>query len=143
MPIDLKWRHQKKFCYNELDKLRLLTEENLSTGIEIPPNKFVINTYRARSGSASRAGVYRLRLDVHVQELHGKRLIAFAEIYGMPIRLGKYETGTDKADKEALLQAVMQIGSDAAGIISKSTEIEFVQAIKQDGEVFKSSNPIL
>jgi len=139
VPVDLKWRHQKKFCYNDLDQLRLLTEENLSTGIEIPPNKFVVNTYRARSGSASRAGVYRVCVWMYMfKNFTVKDWIAFAEIYGMPIRLGKYETGTDKADKEALLQAVMQIGSDAAGIISKSTEIEFVQAIKQDGEVFKS-----
>ena len=36
------------------------------------------------------------------------------------------------------MQAVMQIGSDAAGIISKSTEIEFIEAIKADGDVFKN-----
>ena len=138
LPVDLVWRHQKKFRYDDLEKLRLLTEENLSTGIEIPPNKFVINTYRARSGSPARAGVYRVCVWMYMfKNFTVKDWIAFAEIYGMPIRLGKYEQGTDKEDKDALLQAVMQIGSDAAGIISKNTEIEFVQAIKQDGEVFK------
>lgn len=139
VPVALKWRHQKKFCYDDLDNLRLLTEENMSTGVEIPPNKFVINKYRARSGHASRAGVYRVCLWMYLFKNYTvKDWIAFAEVYGMPIRLGKYEQGTNKEDKDALLQAVLQIGSDAAGIISKGTEIEFVQAVKQDGDVFKS-----
>ncbi len=48
----------------------------------------------------------------------------------MPLRVGKYEPGTSKADREALVQAVRSLDSDAAGIISKSTEIEFVETRK-------------
>lgn len=139
IPVALKWRHQKKFCYDDLDNLRLLTEENMSSGIEIPPNKFVINKYRARSGHASRAGVFRVCAWMYLFKNYTvKDWIAFAEVYGMPIRLGKYEQGTSKDDKDALLHAVMQIGSDAAGIISKGTEIEFIEAMKADGEVFEN-----
>lgn len=139
VPIALKWRHQKKFRYDDLDNLRLLTEENMSTGIEIPPNKFVINKYRARSGSPARAGVHRVCVWMYLfKNFTVKDWIAFAEVYGMPIRLGKYASGTPKEDRDALLQAVLQIGSDAAGVISKETEIEFIQAIKQDGDVFKN-----
>lgn len=139
VPIALKWRHQKKFRYDDLDNLRLLTEENMSTGIEIPPNKFVINKYRARSGSPARAGVHRVCVWMYLFKNYTvKDWIAFAEVYGMPIRLGKYESGTSKEERDALMQAVMQIGSDAAGIISKSTEIEFIEAIKADGDVFKN-----
>lgn len=139
VPVALKWRHQKKFCYDDLDNLRLLTEENMSTGIEIPLNKFIINKYRARSGSASRAGVYRVCVWMYLFKNYTvKDWIAFAEVYGMPIRLGKYEQGTTKEEKDALLQAVLQIGSDAAGIISKGTEIEFIEAMKADGEVFEN-----
>ena len=79
LPVDLVWRHQKKFRYDDLEKLRLLTEENLSTGIEIPPNKFVINTYRARSGSPARAGVYRVCVWMYMfKNFTVKDWIAFA-----------------------------------------------------------------
>ncbi|SEO98221.1 DUF935 domain-containing protein [Propionispora vibrioides] len=139
VPIHLKWRHQKKFRYDQLDNLRLLTEENLSTGIEIPPNKFIIHQYKARSGSPARAGVYRVCVWMYLfKNFTVKDWVAFAEVYGMPIRLGKYEPGTSQEEKNALLQAVLQIASDAAGIISKNTEVEFIQAIKQDGDVFKN-----
>jgi phage gp29-like protein len=53
---------------------------------------------------------------------------AFNEIFGMPLRLGKYEASATPADREALRTAIISLGSDAAGIISKSTEIEFVEA---------------
>lgn len=139
IPSDFRWRHQKKFRYDELDNLRVLVDENLSTGIELPPNKFIVNTYKARSGSPSRAGVYRVCSWMYLFKNYTvKDWIAFAEVYGMPIRLGKYEPGTTKEERDILMQAVLQIGSDAAGIISKNTEIQFIEAIKADGDVFKN-----
>lgn len=51
----------------------------------------------------------------------------------MPLRVGKYEPGASKSDKAALMAAISSLGSDAAGIISKSTEIEFVESQKQTG----------
>ncbi|MEN6439783.1 MAG: DUF935 family protein [Syntrophobacter sp.] len=56
--------------------------------------------------------------------------MGFAEVYGMPLRIGRYEPGATRADREALTRAVRMLGSDAAGIISKSTEIEFIEAQK-------------
>jgi phage gp29-like protein len=34
-----------------------------------------------------------------------KDWVAFAEVFGMPLRIGKYEPGATKADREALIQA--------------------------------------
>jgi phage gp29-like protein len=59
--------------------------------------------------------------------------VAFAEVFGMPLRLGKYDPSASSGDKDALLAAVRSLGSDAAGIISKSTEIEFVESVKNAG----------
>ncbi len=58
---------------------------------------------------------------------------AFNEVFGMPLRLGKYDTTASPADREALVQAVRNLGSDAAGVISKATEIEFVEAASRSG----------
>jgi len=62
-----------------------------------------------------------------------KDWVAFAEVYGMPLRLGKYQPGASAEDREALLRAVRAIGHDAAGIISSSTEMEFVHASQRQG----------
>ncbi|MCM0757358.1 DUF935 domain-containing protein [Sporomusa sphaeroides DSM 2875] len=134
VPVELKWRHQKKFTFDQLDNLRLITDEAPVNGIEIPANKFAIHRYKARSGHPSRAGVYRVCAWMYLFKNYTiKDWVAFAEVYGMPLRVGKYDTGAPAAEKEALMQAVMQLGVDAAAIISKNTEIQFVEAVKNSG----------
>jgi phage gp29-like protein len=57
-----------------------------------------------------------------------KDWVTFAEVFGQPLRLGKYGAGATEADKHALLSAVANIGTDAAAIVPDSMLIEFVQA---------------
>ena len=57
-----------------------------------------------------------------------KDWVSFAEIYGLPLRLGKYAPGASDSDKAALMRALIQIGSDAAGIIPAGMEVIFSMA---------------
>jgi phage gp29-like protein len=43
----------------------------------------------------------------------------YNEVYGMPVRLGKYSSGASEEDKDALMTALRRLGTDAAGIISE------------------------
>lgn len=111
---------------------RLLTDQDPTFGIELPPWKFLIHTPRAQAGSAVRAGLMRTCCWLYLFKHYSlKDWVAFSEVYGMPLRLGKYQPGASADDRQALLQAVRSIGHDAAGIISSSTEIEFVQAAQR------------
>ncbi|MDR3561895.1 MAG: DUF935 domain-containing protein [Negativicutes bacterium] len=139
IPAELKWRHQKKIRFDEIDTMRLLTLDNQYPGIELPPNKFIVHQYKGRSGHPSRAGLFRVCVWMYLFKNYTlKDWISFAEVYGMPLRLGKYDASASKEEKDALIQAIIQIGTDAAGIISKSTEIEFVEAMKADGDIFEN-----
>lgn len=55
-------------------------------------------------------------------------LAEFLEIYGLPLRVGKYSPGASKDEKLALLRAVTEIGHNAAGIIPDSMAIDFQSA---------------
>jgi phage gp29-like protein len=59
-----------------------------------------------------------------------KDWVSFAEVFGLPLRLGKYQPGASDEDKTALMQALIQIGADAAGIIPDGTSIEFITTEK-------------
>ena len=52
----------------------------------------------------------------------------FLEIYGLPLRLGKYPEGATNNEKNTLLRAVMSIGHNAGGIIPRGMDIEFEKA---------------
>lgn len=126
-PRALNWVHQKRFRFGDLGELRLVTDDQIR-GIELPPNKFVIHRYKARSGLASRAGISRVLAWFYLfKNFSIKDWVRYAEVFGMPLRLGKYDASASEEDKRALYQALVDLGSDAAGIISKATEIEFIE----------------
>lgn len=128
VPASLQWVHQKRFIFGERHELRLVTDDEPVRGIELPPNKFVTHTYKAKSGWACRAGVLRVVSWIYLfKNLDLKDWVQYAEVFGMPLRLGIYDATASEADKEALYEAVVQLGSDAAGIISKATEITFIE----------------
>ena len=107
---------------------RLITDNNLM-GEDIPPWKMIFHAYGGKTGHPTRSGILRVCTWMYLfKNFAIKDWVTFCEIYGMPIRLGKYEPGAATDDREALITALASIGTDAAGVISKSTEIEFIQA---------------
>lgn len=126
----IKSIHQKRFIWDNNDNFKVLTKEYPS-GILVPENKFIIHHYKARSGHASRGGVLRVVAWMYLFKNYViKDWVSFCEVFGMPLRLGKYSQGASEADKAALIDALIQIGTDAAGIIPDGTEIEFKEASK-------------
>ena len=131
---ELRWIPQKKVTFRESWKPRLLTPKATWQGEEPPAWKVIYHRYKARSGHASRAGVLRVVGWMYLLKNFAlKDWAAFNEVFGMPLRLGKYDPTASPADREALVQAIRNLGSDAAGVISKSTEIEFVEAASRSG----------
>ena len=59
---------------------------------------------------------------------------AFNEIYGMPLRLGKYSENSSEEDINNLYDAVSNLGSDAAAVISDKDSIDFISP--------KNDNPL-
>ena len=54
----------------------------------------------------------------------------FLEMYGLPLRLGKYPAGIGDKQRDQLLKAVRNIGNDGAGVVPSNMSIDFVQATK-------------
>lgn len=120
--------HPKNISFlNSLTPL-VITENNWQ-GEDPGPFKLAYHRYAAKSGHDTRNGVLRVCSYMYLFKNYAlKDWAVFNEIFGMPLRLGKYEPSATPTDREALRAAISSLGSDAAGIISKSTEIEFVEA---------------
>lgn len=132
VPAGLRWIHPKRVTFAFSMTPRILTEDDMARGIDPPPFKTVYHRYKARSGYDTRAGILRVCAWMYLFKNYDiKDWVAFAEVYGMPLRVGKYEPGASKEDKQALIAAIRGLASDAAAIISKATEIEFVESQKQ------------
>lgn len=127
---DIRARPQKKFFWDQEDVLKVRTKEH-PEGIKIVANKFITHRYKARSGHPSRAGILRVVAWMYLFKNYDvKDWVAFCEVFGMPLRLGKYQAGASEEDKGALMKALVQLGTDAAGIIPDNTDIEFKESAK-------------
>ena len=95
----------------------------------LEPFKFVIHLSKAKSGLPIRGGLARAAGWSYLFKNYVlKDWVTFAEVFGQPLRLGKYGAGATESDKQALLTAVANMGTDAAAIVPDSMLIEFVQA---------------
>ncbi len=128
---NLEWVHQKKLVWDSMEDELLICTRDHPSGIPLPENKFVVHKYKAKSGHDSRAGVLRVVSWMYLFKNYTlKDWVSFCEIFGMPIRLGKYNQAASEDDKRQLIEAIYSIGSDAAGIIPDSAVIEFIEANK-------------
>lgn len=130
---DILWIDPRKFVWdqdNHQEEPRLVTDqEPQGVPISAYPGSFVYHRHKARSGKPSRGGIIRTCSWMYLFKNYAvKDWVAFCEVFGMPLRLGKYDAGAGEQERNALRQALIQLGSDGAGIISKGTEIEFVEA---------------
>ncbi len=115
-----------RFDRETLTQLRLLTDENPVDGEELPAFKFIRFKPRLKTGIPLRGGLARLAAFTWICKAYTvKDWVAFAELFGLPLRIGRYDGSATKADIETLYQAVASIGSDAAAILPRAMEIEF------------------
>lgn len=123
-------RHQKRFFWDTEDVFKVTTADH-PEGVPLTADKFIVHRYKARSGHPSRAGVLRVVAWMYLFKNYDlKDWVSFCEVYGMPLRLGKYQPGASEEDKTALMRALIQIGADAAGIVPEGTSIDFITTDK-------------
>ncbi len=128
---NIEYVHPKKLVWNSLtDEMEICTRE-FPSGVRLPENKFVVHAYKAKSGHTSRNGILRVVSWMYLFKNYDvKDWVAFCEVFGMPLRLGKYSAAASEDDKKALMEAIYSLGSDAAGIVPDSTLIEFIESQK-------------
>lgn len=100
-------------------------------GEPLQPFSWLAHVHRSRSGYVTRNSLCRVLAWPYLFKNYSVRDLAeFLEIFGLPLRLGKYPSGASDKEKQALLRAVTDIGHNAAGIIPAGMSLEFQEAAK-------------
>ncbi len=125
---NIEWLNPKRISFAQGEKPYLIEPDSQAI-INPPPWKLIFHRSVLRSGSVVRAGLLRTVSWVYLFKNYSlKDWNVFNEVFGIPLRLGKYEPSASPEDRESLRRAITSLGSDAAAIIAKNTEIEFVEA---------------
>ena len=136
-PAEFKHRDARFFQFDREtgDVLRLRDAADMVNGIPLAPFKFVTHRPHLKTGLTIRGGLARLASVAFMCKGYSLRdWLAFAEVFGMPLRVGKYGLGASVAQKAELLRAVSSIGTDAACIIPDGMLIEFIENKSSGGD---------
>jgi phage gp29-like protein len=125
MPLRLEFRDPTFFEFDRLgQKLLLRTNDGPKP---LDPYKFIVHQTIAKSGLAIRGGLARAAAWAYMfKNFTIKSWAMFLEVFGMPLRVGKYGAAASAEEKATLLRAVRDMASDAGCIIPDNMAIEFV-----------------
>ena len=137
LPTGIEYRDPSWFQCHPDNKNELRLRDGSHEGQELAPFNWIFHTAKSKSGYLSRIGLIRTLVWPFIFKNYSIRDLAeFIEIYGLPIRVGKYPSGATDNEKNTLLQAVMQIGHNAGGIIPMGMELDFKSAAEGGADPF-------
>ncbi len=126
---EFKWRDPRLFMLKGAEQEICIKDDNKKEGIELPPFNFIIHQPPLKSGLKSRAGLAMPMVWSYLFKNYTiKDWMAFIEVFGLPIRIGKYGAEASEEDIHELIKAVVNIGSDATAVIPQNMEIEIKEA---------------
>jgi phage gp29-like protein len=124
LPVDFT-----RIVFDDLDQPRILTQDEPFDGIELPTNKFIVHTPHSVSGHPTRGGLMRVSAFAFLAKNFAmKDWLIFAEVFGMPVRVARYEPSATPEEKRELLHMLQSLGTDASAIFSKAVELDFLEA---------------
>ncbi|NVK42125.1 MAG: DUF935 domain-containing protein [Oceanospirillaceae bacterium] len=130
-PARYEYRDARFFKFDPVTgrKLRLIDEENNYEGVPLPAYKFIVHVPRLKTGLPIRGGLARLVAVAYMCKAYTLTdWLAFAETFGMPLRVGRYGPSATPDDIQTLINAIANIGTDAAAAIPESMRIDFENA---------------
>lgn len=135
VPQDYKWV-DPRYLRMDTDTLSeiLLISDDAPHGKPLQPYKFITHLPRSKSGNVWRNGLTRQCAVLYMLKSFTVRdWWAFAEVFGIPIRVGKYGPNATPEQIATLKNAIATIASDAGAIIPDSMMVELVETAKGDG----------
>ena len=145
VPKTITHRPQSWFTLNRgyRQELRLRTntvsasEAGPVQGDPLTPFGWITHVHKAKSGYLERSALFRQLVWTYLFKNYSVGDLAeFLEIYGIPVRIGKYPASASEKEKATLLRALAAVGHNAAGIIPDGMLIEFENAATGDPDAF-------
>ena len=123
---NFEWRDQHWFHFDRITQreLRLASQTN-NDGELLPAGAFLVHYPHIKSGIPARGGLARMAAIAYMAQNYTlKDWLAFMEVFGMPLRIGKYDPDQIKEPERLTLRtALANLGHDAAAMIPRGMDI--------------------
>jgi len=123
---------------NQSPAVRIITEQQ-RLGMEMSGVKFIVHTPHAVSGSPLLKSLSMAQATIWlIKKLAIADWATFCEIFGMPIRVGKYRPAATPEEKRVLTDMLANIGAAAWAMVSEATSIEFTETSQRGVAPFEA-----
>ena len=128
-PAEIAPREAHWFAWDRDTGRLLRLIDGSPEGQAIQPYRMICHAPPLASGIPLLGGVARSALWAWVFKSYALRDWArFCELFGQPIRVGKYHAGATPEDVAVLKQAAFGLGSDAAAVIPQEMALELIES---------------
>lgn len=128
-PVQLRGRPHRWFRPDpeRPDEWRCLSKAEPICGEPLAPGQWIIHEAHAKGGDqATQRALGRPAAWMWCFKSYSvKDWLVFAETYGAPVRIGRFQPGTSERDLALLWRAVQALGTDAAAMLPAGANIEF------------------
>jgi len=139
LPKTITHRPQSWFQIHRGYRQELRLRDNSADGASLQPFGWIVHTHKAKSGYLERAALFRVLVWPYLFKTYAVGDLAeFLEVYGWPMRIGKYPPGASDKERMTLLRALANLGHNAAGIMPQGMEIDFEEATSGDPDAFQA-----
>lgn len=119
--------------------VRVITKTERTYGVAATSPKFVVHIPEPATGSpVSKAIMGPLAFLYLFKRLSISDWGVFCAIYGMPVRVGRYETGASPEEKTVLKNMLQNLGSNAWAMISRNVELIFQESSARGVQPFEA-----
>lgn len=88
---------------------------------------WIVHKHKSKSGAVARSGLFRVLVWSYLfKNLSARDWAQFLNLYGLPFRIGKYDSTMTPAERAQLLQGIRRLAREGGGIIPSTAEIELV-----------------
>lgn len=117
-------------CPPEQRNTLQLRDNGTAYGVPLQAFGWIPHFHKSRAGYIARTGLFRALAWPYLYKNYSVRDLAeFLEVYGLPIRIGKYPANADEKAKRDLLRTVLSLGHHAAGIIPDTMQLELAKVM--------------
>ncbi len=135
LPKRYEWMNPRYIAWDrETLSIPLLRTDDHPNGEELAAGRWIVHIPLLKSGLPLNGGLARVAAASYMIKSFSLRdWMTFAEVFGFPLRLGRYPANATKEDIAKLLRAVTRIGTDAAAVIPDSMTIDFPHVVNAAG----------
>ncbi|HEC12280.1 MAG TPA: DUF935 family protein [Acidiferrobacteraceae bacterium] len=129
LPYKIVDRPQDRFIFDADNNIRIKTRSNLLQGEELGDYKWLLTRHMAEFRNPYGVALLSSCFWPYTFKHSGfKYFVKFCEKYGLPWAVGKYPSGTEKKDQDALADSLATMVEDAVAAIPNDASIELIQA---------------